>query len=114
MHPLFDVAVVGGGPSGTATAIALARAGARVILLERSDYNAMRYGEMLPPRARLPLCRLGVWEAFLGQGHAPSPATVSVWGEDTPHETHFICNPYGHGWHVDRRQLDEGLAVAAE
>jgi flavin-dependent dehydrogenase len=85
-----------------------------VVLLERSEYKAMRYGEMLPPRARLPLCRLGVWEAFLGQGHAPSPATVSVWGEDTPHESHFICNPYGHGWHVDRRRLDEGLALAAE
>ena len=74
----------------------------------------MRYGEMLSPRARLPLCRLGVWEAFLKQGHALSPSTVSVWGEDAPHETHFICNPYGHGWHVDRRRLDDGLAVAAE
>jgi flavin-dependent dehydrogenase len=94
--------------------MALARAGARVVLFERSEYNTMRYGEMLSPRARLPLCRLGIWEAFLAQGHAPSPATVSVWGEDTPHETHFICNPYGHGWHVDRRRLDEGLAVAAE
>ena len=111
---MFDVAVVGGGPSGTATAIALAHAGARVVLLEQSDYNDVRYGEMLPPRARLPLCSLGVWEAFLAQGHAPSPATVSVWGTDAPYETHFICSPYGHGWHVDRRRLDEGLAVAAE
>ena len=74
----------------------------------------MRYGEMLPPRARLPLRRLGVWEAFLAQGHAPSPATVSVWGGDAPHETHFICNPYGPGWHIDRRRFDEGLAIAAE
>lgn len=114
MPPLFDVVVAGGGPSGTAAAIALAHAGARVVLLERSEYATMRYGETLPPRARLLLLRLGVWEAFLRQGHAPSPATVSVWGEDAPHETHFICNPHGHGWHLDRRRLDEGLAVAAE
>ena len=111
---MFDVAIVGGGPGGTATAIALARAGARVVLLERSRYDTLRYGEMLPPRARVPLRRLGVWEAFLKQGHASSPATVSVWGGDAPHETHFICNPYGHGWHVDRRRFDEGLAIAAE
>ena len=110
---MFDVAVAGGGPGGTAAAIALAHAGARVVLLERSRYDTMRYGEMLPPRARVPLGRLGMWEAFLRQGHAPSPATVSVWGEAAPHETHFICNPYGHGWHVDRRRFDEGLAIAA-
>jgi flavin-dependent dehydrogenase len=110
---VFDVGVVGGGPGGTAAAIALAHAGARVVLLERSRYDTMRYGEMLPPRARVPLRRLGVWEAFLTQGHAPSPAMVSVWGEDAPRETHFICNPYGHGWHLDRRRFDEGLAIAA-
>ena len=111
---MFDVAVVGGGPGGSATAIALSRAGARVVLLERSRYDTVRYGETLPPRARLPLARLGVWQAFLTQGHAPSPATASAWGEDVLFETHFICNPYGHGWHLDRRRLDEGLAVAAE
>jgi flavin-dependent dehydrogenase len=110
---LFDVAVVGGGPGGTATAIALARAGARVVLFERSEYAAVRYGETLPPRARLPLIRLGVWDAFLRQEHAPSPAIASAWGEDVLYESHFICNPYGHGWHIDRRRLDEGLAVAA-
>ena len=85
-----------------------------MVLLERSRYDTVRYGETLPPRARLPLVRLGVWQTFLAQAHAPSPATASAWGEDTLFETHFICNPYGHGWHVDRRRLDEGLALAAE
>lgn len=34
----YDVAVVGGGPSGLAAALAAARHGARVIILERNDY----------------------------------------------------------------------------
>ena len=114
MDTVCDVAIIGGGPAGTATALALARAGARVVMLERSDYDTDRNGEILSPRARLPLGRLGVWDAFLAQGHAPSPAVASVWGDPQLHEAHFIFNPYGHGWHIDRRCFDEGLASAAQ
>jgi len=36
--PAFDVAIIGGGPAGSSTAITLARAGARVLLLERGRF----------------------------------------------------------------------------
>ncbi len=114
MRILFDVAIIGAGPGGTAAAIALARRGCRVALLERSSYDQVRCGEVLPPQGRLPLAELGVWDRFLEQGHAPSPAMISAWGDARSYETHFIFNPYGHGWHIDRPQFDGSLAVAAQ
>ncbi len=110
----FDVAVIGGGPSGTGLAIALAHAGRTVAVLERSHYDRVRIGETLPPRARLALMSLGVWDRFLNEGHAPSPAILSAWGQEELYESHFIFHPYGHGWHLDRQRFDAMLAQAAE
>ena len=109
----FDVAVIGGGPAGTSIAIALANARAvrSVAVLERSRYDRVRIGETLPPEARVPLAQLGVWDRFLEQGHAPSPGTDSAWGREELEERHFIFNPYGNGWHLDRVTLrcDAGI-----
>jgi flavin-dependent dehydrogenase len=110
----YDVAVIGGGPSGTGLALSLARRGRTVAVLERSHYDQVRIGETLPPRARLQLMNLGVWDRFLNDGHAPSPAILSVWGQDDLYQNHFIFHPYGPGWHLDRRRFDAMLAHAAE
>jgi flavin-dependent dehydrogenase len=109
-----DIVVLGGGPAGTATALTLAQVGLAVAVLERSSYDTARVGETLPPAAA-PLFRsLGVWEPFLRTEHEPSPGIVSVWGSEVPHEQDFIFNPYGNGWHLDRRRFDEMLATAVE
>lgn len=109
-----EVAIVGGGPAGAAIAIALAGVSRTVTVLERSGYEHPRIGETLPPEARVPLASLGVWDRFLEQQHAPAPATLSVWGQDQTAENHFICNPHGNGWHLDRQRFDAMLASAAE
>ena len=108
-----DVVVLGGGPAGAAAAITLARGGHSVAVLEKSHYEEPRIGETLPPSARLPLADLGVWESFLSAGHLPAPGVASAWGEDELYETHFIFNPHGRGWHLDRQRFDAMLAQAA-
>jgi flavin-dependent dehydrogenase len=112
-HPLLDVVVLGGGPAGCAAALALARAGKSVALIEKTGYDGRRVGETLTPAARPLLTALGVWQPFLDAGHHPAPGLVSAWGSDVPNESKFIFNPYGHGWQLDRARFDGMLADAA-
>src|SRR5262249_3023729 len=110
-----DVAaiILGGGPAACAAAIYLARTGRDVVVLERSRYETRRIGEALPPSAKPHLRRLGAWQTRHQGVRLPSPGIVSVWGGPRPYEHDFIVNPYGPGWHVDRRRFDESLAARA-
>ena len=58
-----DVIVVGGGPAGASTAFALARAGARVVLLDRATFpRAKPCAEYLSPQASRLLSAMGALE----------------------------------------------------
>lgn len=109
-----DVVVLGGGPAGVSTALALAGHGARVLVVERSRYGEDRFGETFPPAFQTALAPLGLWEGFAASGALPSAGIRSVWGSAEPYERSFLFNPYGPGWHVDRRAFDAALASAAE
>lgn len=109
-----DVVVLGGGPAGCAAALALARQGHAVVVIERSAYDLPRIGETLPPMSRQLLADLGVWDRFERDANLPSFGICSAWGQDDPYENDFIFNPYGHGWHIDRSRFDGMLALAAE
>ena len=113
-RPLVDVAIVGGGPAGTTTALALARRGYSVVVVERSNYQGVRIGETLPPVIAKLLGELGIWERFVRQGHRPSYGTRFAWGNPDLRENESIFNPYGTGWHVSRSTFDRWLAQLAE
>jgi flavin-dependent dehydrogenase len=108
------VAVLGGGPAGAATALALRREKYSVILIERSEHRDVRIGETLPPTARPLLTSLGVWDRFLAENPSRSFAVRSTWGQPHLQDNDFIFNPHGCGWHVDRARFDAMLARAAE
>ena len=114
MTDTYDVAVAGGGPAGTALAGRIAAAGHSVVVLESSRYEQERVGESLAP-AVAPLLRdLGLWPAFLELKPLPSWGTRSLWGTATVESHSHLQNAYQHGWHVDRRVLDDLFAAAAE
>lgn len=115
----FDVAVVGAGPAGSAAAIRLRRRGlGRVFLADLLPADAggsggFRIGESIPPDTRRLLGALGLWEAFLAQGHERCLGSCSSWGDDRLGYNDFVTNPYGHGWHLDRARFDALLAERA-
>jgi flavin-dependent dehydrogenase len=110
----FDVAVIGGGPAGTSLAISLERKGRTVLVAERSDYREWRAGENLSPKASIPLSKLGIMNTLQNIPHIASQAIHASWGSSELVENHFIFNPYGTGWHLDRRRFDSALASEAE
>lgn len=64
----YDVAIIGGGPAGSTAATLLARAGRRVIVLERDRFPRFHIGESLLPFSMKAFTRLGLHEKFLRAG----------------------------------------------
>lgn len=59
---MYDVAIIGGGPAGSTAATLLAKAGRRVIVLEREKFPRFHIGESLLPFSTQTFDRLGVRE----------------------------------------------------
>jgi len=109
----FEVAVIGGGPAGSLTAMLLARQGCRVAVFDKSRPGAFCVGETLPPQSSRVLTELGLFDRFREQKHRASPGVVSVWGSPKPLANDFLFSPHGEGWHIDRAKLNALLRAAA-
>ena len=110
----YQVVIVGGGPAGSAAALALLRDGITdVLIVEAGNYTTTRVGESIPPDTRHILDRLDIWENFQGEGHDICYGSCSSWGTDELGYNDFLFNPYGNGWHLDRKRFDAFLATKA-
>src|SRR5579864_8980673 len=62
MNEIYDVAIIGGGPAGSTAACLLAKAGRRVVVLEREKFPRFHIGESLLPYSMPVFDRLGMRE----------------------------------------------------
>ena len=109
------IAIIGAGPAGCATAIALARRGiGDVALFEAGAADGPRIGETIPGAALPLLSRLGLMERFTARGHLPSLGSTAIWGKAEAHHSDGFANPFGGGWHLDRAGFDADLRAEAQ
>jgi flavin-dependent dehydrogenase len=114
-HAEYDCLVVGAGPAGCATALALrARGVGRVLVVDAARKRHVRIGESIPPDTRLLLEELGIWEAFLGEGHRACLGSRSCWGSHAVGYNDYLFNPHGTGWHLDRQRFESFLIRQVE
>ncbi len=113
MHEAPRVAIAGGGPAGAVAAQVLARRDLEVIVLEAHAAPQLKVGETLPPGLTPLLRHLGLETSLKADGHIRSQGNRSFWGSNQPTESPFLANPFGTGWHVDRRRFEARLAESA-
>ncbi len=111
MTPMFDVAIVGGGPVGLATAIEVASRGLTAVVLERRSGDVDKAcGEGLMPSGRAALERLGALHRLSADDCAPF-AAIRYMQEDGRGVEARLPAPGGLG--VRRTALRAALAAEA-
>src|SRR5216684_1286650 len=98
-----DLAIAGAGPAGSVLALLAARSGRSVCLIEKSRFDAVRFGETAPPELRPILQSIGLSHLLVPPYACEATEVLSIWGSDVPMARHHIVSPYGMALHLNRR-----------
>lgn len=109
-----DVVVIGGGPGGSSAATMLAKAGLKVILLERERFPRFHIGESLLPGAWELWSRLGVVEKLEAEGFPPKQGiNFGMFNQAPEVDVVLLTAEYpkyferSYAFHVERARFDE-------
>ena len=89
-----EVLIVGGGPAGATAGIILARAGKRIILLEKTRFPRFHIGESFLPRTFRLIQELGLEPVLRGLPHVPKFGAEFV----TADGAHDLCFDFAQGF----------------
>lgn len=112
----FDIAIAGAGPAGCAAAIALAKSGLQVALIDYAEVPRHKVGESLPAAIVRLLHRLGIAgipDLLLVSQYKPCVANASAWATDRWTYQDGIRNLEGLGWQINRSAFEVALRQKA-
>lgn len=113
------IAIIGGGPAGSATAIALLNAlkdqpcAVDVCIFNRPKAKGWQVGETIPPAATGVLHDLGLAHILDHNVHSECAGSLSLWGSDQAVANDFLLDLSGTGFHLNRTAFDASLLLAA-
>src|SRR5712671_5685820 len=109
-HYDFDTIIVGGGPGGSTTGAFLARAGLKVLLLEKETFPRFHIGESLLPFGNDVLKASGAWPKIQAAGFIPKMGADFCVGNASKLQrlwfTNSLTPEHGQTYQVERSKFD--------
>lgn len=102
----YNIAIIGGGPAGLATALTLHARGISHCIIEAKTEPLAKAGEAIPPSARPLLRQLGIENLVQHSKHSPYYGNKSCWASDELVQEEFIHHLHGHGYLLNRQYFE--------